>query len=172
MKDKFFLLLSILPLSGCLPEKPFYINESKPVVDMQRDYSRCREEAEEKYPIDMASYKTAPRVEPIETECTSYSGTNSYTTRCSSSGGYIPPETRWFDMNGDSRFSYEQQCLRKKGYKLKNIPWCSSDVPVGGACYSGFDVDWRSVPILTISNGKIQGGNECLSTGTCSALFE
>jgi hypothetical protein len=182
MKGIIISISAIVALSGCFPERPFYINEAKSVDDMQKDYGICANEAEKRYPFKMDSYETDPSFEPIVTSCTSYSGTNTYTTRCSSSGGYVPSKTEYYDANEASRLKHEQQCIEKKGYKLENIPWCSSEVPKGEFCWSNLEItgsnnvyEMQVYPVLTKSNGKLYsmtGRQSCLAQKTCSSLWE
>ncbi len=174
-------LISAILISGCIPDKAFPINESKPVVEMQRDYGRCADSAERKYPVRMDSYETDPSFEPITTSCTSYSGLSTYTTSCTSSGGYVPSKTRWYDANESNRIKYEMQCLASQGYKQKNIPYCSSKVPNGAPCWTDVEItgatnlaDMQIHSVLTISNGKLyswSGKKSCLGQNTCTALW-
>lgn len=182
MKNRVSIIPAILALSGCFPDQPFYINDAKSLDSIQIDYEICAKAAEKIYPFKMDSYETDPKFEPIVTSCTSYSGTNTYTTRCSSSGGYVPSQTEYYDANESSRLKHEQKCMEKKGYRLENIPWCSSKVPKGEFCWSNLEITGSSniyemqfYPVLTKSNGKLYsstGRQSCLAQKTCSSLWE
>lgn len=188
MKNRLIIISAFLVASGCLPEKPFYINTSKPVVAMQKDYAECANEARTKYPVRMNSFETSPRFDSITTSCTSYSGVSSYTTRCSSSGGYVPSKTEWYDANEENRIEYNTQCIQKRGYRIRDIPYCSSQVPEGQACWSSvFFQDgvvkrgdqmglgannWTTLDVLTVSESKLLGVSGCFKNNTCTELFK
>jgi len=92
----------------------------------------CRVEAARAVPVatqigTTPTYTTPVTVSPSYTNCTGY-GASAY---CTTTGGSVSGgqtyggQTYSYDANAQLRQSYQDQCMRKKGYSLSSLPVCN-----------------------------------------------
>lgn len=130
----------------------------------------CRVQATRAVPVSTQvgttpAYTTPIQVSPTYTNCSSYG----YSATCTTTGGIVTGgqtyggNTYSYDANGALREQYRDQCMRKKGFALVDLPSCTkgqvpegltaslSDKildPTGSSCFVPFG-EYVAIPIRT-----------------------
>lgn len=123
---RIYLTVTMLALAACTSTEPvkFLYKPGATEAGKQAAIDQCRIASFREIPQAMVSETSGGYYNPGNLQCSSVGGM----TNCYRVGAVdIPPTTTTYDVNGELRGRYIDQCLQANGFSITVIPQCKTE---------------------------------------------